>query len=257
MVTRDAADLLDVKLVEPVTARVQERVWQSFDKWLRATFSADVDQMFRSPGLVTLVLQKYGMVLYAEGHAIYEFRHLLVLAQQKMPLIKPSISAAWQLLTKWESLQPLVHRLPLREVLYKAMISVASMWNWRRWCATLVMVYEDIGRIGEAMRALRRDLVLPSDNFVSDHMVAYMKVSQPKTRRRGRGKVQHLRIENEAAVLYLEKVFAGLHPSCKLYPLSGPEWDKILDALGVPRTDRPTPSSVRGGGAILAISCGR
>ena len=46
------------------------------------------------------------------------------------------------------------------------MISVASMWNWRRWCATLVMVYEGIG---QAMRALRRDLVLPSDNFVSPH----------------------------------------------------------------------------------------
>eukprot|EP00434_Breviolum_minutum_P008186 symbB.v1.2.007217.t1/scaffold441.1/size205278/4 len=214
----------------------------------------------RSPGLVTLVLQKYGMVLYSEGHAIYEFRHLLVLAQQKMPLIKPSISAAWQLLTKWESLQPLVHRLPLPEVLYKAMISVASMWNWKRWCATLVMVYEGIGRIGEAMRALRRDLALPSDNFVSDHLVAYMKVSQPKTRRRGRGKVQHLRIENEAAVLYMEKIFADLHPSCKLYPLSAAafrsRWDKVLDALGVPRTDRPTPSSVRGGGAILAYRRG-
>lgn len=140
------------------------------------------------------------------------------------------------------------------------MISVASMWNWKRWCATLVMVYEGVGRIGEAMRALRRDLVLPSDNFVSDHLVAYMKVSQPKTRRRGRGKVQHLRIENEAAVLYMEKIFAGLHPSCKLYPLSAAafrsRWDKVLDALGVPRTDRPTPSSVRGGGAILAYRRG-
>lgn len=118
---------------------------------------------------------------------------------------------------KVESLQPLVHRLPLPEVLYKVMISVASMWNWRRWCATLVMVYEGIG---QAMRALRRDLVLPSDNFVSDHMVAYMKVSQPKTRRRGRGKVQHLRIENEAAVLYLEKVFSCIHFQLLL---SGPD----------------------------------
>ena len=260
LVARDEADLNDVKLVEPVTARVQERVWVSFEKWLNQTFRVEaVEQMFRSPGLVTLVLQKYGRVLYTEGHAIYEFRHLLVLAQQKMPLIKPSISAAWQLLTKWESLQPLVHRLPLPEILYKAMVSVASMWGWRRWCATLVMVYEGIGRVGEAMRALRRDLVLPSDNFDTEHLVAYMKVTQPKTRRRGRGKVQHLRIENGAAVAYLEKVFARLHPACKLYPLSAAfrsRWDKVLDALSVPRSDRPTPSAVRGGGAILAYRRG-
>ena len=261
LVTRDEADLNDVKLVEPVTAKVQERVWLSFEKWMNQTFSPEaVEQMFRSPGLVTLVLQKYGRVLYAEGHAIYEFRHLLVLAQQKMPLIKPSISAAWQLLTKWESLQPLVHRLPLPEILYKAMVSVASMWGWRRWCATLVMVYEGIGRVGEAMRALRRDLVLPSDNFDTEHLVAYMKVTQPKTRRRGRGKVQHLRIENEAAVAYLEQVFARLHPACKLYPLSAAafrsRWDKVLDALSVPRSDRPTPTAVRGGGAILAYRRG-
>ena len=261
LVTRDAADLMDVKLVEPVTARVQERVWCNFEKWLQKTFSLEaVEQMFRSPGLVTMVLQKYDLVLYSEGHAIYEFRHLLVLAQQKMPLIKPSISAAWQLLTKWESFQPLVHRLPLPEILYKAMVSVASMWGWKRWCATLVMVYEGIGRVGEAMRALRRDLVLPSDNFDTEHLVAYMKVTQPKTRRRGRGKVQHLRIDNGAAVDYLEKVFARLHPACKLYPLSAAafrtRWDKVLDALCVPRNDRPTPSAVRGGGAILAYRRG-
>ena len=258
---RNVADLLDVKLVEPVTARVQHRVWEAFEKWLARTFSSEaIDQMFRSPGLVTLVLQKYGTVLYAGGNPIYEFRHLLVLAQQKMPLIRPSISAAWQLLTRWESLQPLVHRPPLPELLYKAMIGVAGMWGWHRWCATLVMVYEGIGRIGEALRALRRDLVLPSDNFDDEHMVAYMKVSQPKTRRRGKGKVQHLRIDNKDAVAYLEKIFAKLHPSCKLYPLSASafrsRWDRVLDTLYVPRSDRPTPASVRGGGAILAYRRG-
>ena len=258
---RNADELLGTPLVEQVTVKLQQRVWDSFQVWLGETFSMEAqEQMFRCPSLVVLVLQRYGVELYSSGRAIYEYRHLLVMAQQRMPLLRPAITAAWQLLTKWENLQPLVHRLPLPEILYKAMVSIASMWGWHRWCATLVLVYEGIGRIGEALRACRRDLVLPSDNLDSEHQVAYLKISHPKTRRRGRGKVQHLRIDNFVAVEFLEKHFADIHPACRLFPLSASafrtRWEKLLDALQVPMGDRPTPASVRGGGAILAYRRG-
>ena len=260
-VRRRAEDLVEVPLVEPVTQRLQHRVWTSFETWLGATFtSTAVEEMFRCPSLVALVLQKYGVELFVKGAAIYEFRHLLVICQQRMPLIKPAINAAWQLLAKWETIKPVSHRIPLPEVLYKAMISVAVLWGWHRWAATLTAVFEGIGRIGELLCAARRDLVLPSDSFDTEHMVAFLKISKPKSRKRGRGRIQHLRIDNPAAVAFLEHHFGKLHPACKLFPMSAASfrtrWEKILDSLGLPRSDRPTPSSVRGGGAIAAYRRG-
>lgn len=258
---RRAEDLIDVALVEPTTQKLQHRVWLAFDTWLSATFSqAAVAEMFRCPSLVALVLQKYGVELFVRGSALYEFRHLLVIAQQQIPLIKPAINSAWQLLAKWEAIRPVTHRIPLPEVLFKAMISIAVLWGWMRWAATLTVAFEGIGRIGEAINALRRDLVLPSDSFDTEHLVAFLKIPKPKSRKRGRGRVQHLRIDNVAAVEFLELQFANLHPACKLFPMSAASfrsrWDKILDALQLPRADRPTPSSVRGGGAIAAYRRG-
>ena len=155
---------------------------------------------------------------------------------------------------------PVTHRIPLPEVLFKAMVSIAVLWGWMRWAATLTVAFEGIGRIGEAITALRRDLVLPSDSFDTEHLVAFLKIPKPKSRKRGRGRVQHLRIDNVAAVEFLELQFANLHPACKLFPMSAASfrsrWDKILDALQLPRADRPTPSSVRGGGAIAAYRRG-
>ena len=132
---RDVEELLGAELVEPLTRRLQDRVWGAFTAWVRATFSAAAaSEMFRCPSLVVLVLQRYGMELYKKGNPIYEYRHLLVFTQQQMPLIKPVIPAAWQILSKWESLQPLVHRVPLPEILYKAMFSIGYNWGWYRWC---------------------------------------------------------------------------------------------------------------------------
>ncbi len=261
MTSRDPAELTGTLLVEPVTFQLQHRVWTAFEKWLDKTFSPDaVLQLFRSPGLVVLILEKYGVELFANGSAMYEYRHLLVVAQQRLPLIKPFMAAAWQVLTRWENIQPLVHRQPLPEVIFRAAFVIALMWKWRRWAATLTVAFEGLGRIGEALNAYRRDLILPSDNFDTEHKVAYLKISQPKSRRRGRGRIQHLRIDSPPAVEFLEIVFSEIHPACKLFPFSPAafrtRWERIMDALLIPKGLRPTPASVRGGGAIMAYRRG-
>ena len=261
LISRDPDDLTGTLLVEPVTFRLQHRVWSEFDAWLQKTLSSEaVHQIFRSPGLVVLILERYGVELFSKGAAMYVYRHLLVVAQQRMPLIKPYMAPAWQVLTRWESLQPLVHRVPLPEVIFRAALVIALMWKWHRWAGTLTVAFEGLGRIGEALNARRRDLVLPSDNFDDEHKVAYLKISKPKSRRRGRGRIQHLRIDSAPAVEFLEKVFSQVHPVCKLFPLSPSafrfRWERIMDALLIPKNLRPTPASVRGGGAIMAYRRG-
>ena len=258
---RDLQALAEVRLVDAGTAKIQERVWTSFEAWVDRELSETTRrEVFICPGLVALLLHSYGLHLFERGAPMYEFRHLVVLSQQKMPLVKPINGASWQLLTKWEALQPTQHRLPLPEVLFKAMFAVGWLWGWHRWSATLLLAFEGITRIGEVLKARRADLLLPHDDLDPSHRAIYLRILQPKTKRRGRGKRQHVKIDHAAEVDFLEGVFSKVHPVCNLFPMSASafrtRWEKILDALEVPKTSRPTPASVRGGGAIQAYRRG-
>ena len=102
-------------------------------------------------------------------------------------------------------------------MLYKAMFSIAVLWNWRRWAATFLLAFEGIARIGEVLEATRADLVLPSDSFEPELRIAYMRVRKPKSRRRGKGRIQHIRIQHAPAVDFLEDVFGRLDSSLKFF----------------------------------------
>ena len=258
---RDPRKLQDCLLVEPGTAKLQERIWKKFQAWIDIRFSEETGkQIFLCPSLGVQVLKSYGETLYAEGAAVYELRHLIVIVQQLFPLTRPVMGPAWTLLSKWEELQPLVHRVPLAEILFRAMFATAVFWKWYRWAGTLLIGFEGIARIGEMLKAQRSDLILPSEMVDSSYTAIFMKIRRPKTRRRGKGRIQHLKISNSNTFQFVEKVFADLEDFLPLFPLSSSafrnRWDKILDRLGIPKGNRPTPASIRGGGAIAAYRKG-
>jgi hypothetical protein len=248
-------------LVSNQTRHLQERVWKGFQTWVAGQISPEAAaQLFLCPQVATAILANYGKFLFLGGAPLYEFRHLLVLVQQNFAGMRQHLGPAWRVLTQWEEVQPLTHRKPLPELLFKAMFSIAMCWNWKRFAATLLLAVEGIARIGEVLQATREDLVLPSDVFDNSRPVAFLRVKKPKTFRRGKGRVQHLKISNEQVILVLERIFGPLDFSLRLFPHSASafrrRWEKILDTLGVPRTLRPTPAGVRGGGAILAYKRG-
>eukprot|EP00438_Fugacium_kawagutii_P021961 Skav208057 [mRNA] locus=scaffold1124:175499:180298:- [translate_table: standard] len=258
---RDAGLLHGVSLVEPTTSALQSRIYKSFEEWLHSSLSAQARQeIMLCPTLVVLILQRYGYHLFSTGKALYEFRHLLVVMQQGFPWIRQHMSPAWTLITKWEALQPVQHRKPLHSILFKALVSLALLKGWLRWSATLVLGFEGIARISEVLRAFRSDLILPSDQFDESKTFAFLRVSNPKTKRRGRGRVQHLKIKNAEAIQFLEHSLGPLAPGLALFPLSSSafraRWDMLLDELLMPGTSRPTPASIRGGGAIVAYQRG-
>ena len=249
------------QLVSNQTRHLQERVWKGFQTWVAGQISPEAAaQLFLCPQVATAILANYGKFLFLGGAPLYEFRHLLVLVQQNFAGMRQHLGPAWRVLTQWEEVQPLTHRKPLPELLFKAMFSIAMCWNWKRFAATLLLAVEGIARIGEVLQATREDLVLPSDVFDNSRPVAFLRVKKPKTFRRGKGRVQHLKISNEQVILVLERIFGPLDFSLRLFPHSASafrrRWEKILDTLGVPRTLRPTPAGVRGGGAILAYKRG-
>lgn len=251
-----------VALVEPHTSSLQHRVWTDFELWLSSELSAEArHQMLWCPMLFVLLLRAYGSYLYGRGHAIYEYRRLLVVAQQKHSWLRAHLHPAWQLITKWEALQPVRHRQPLHFVLFRAMVAMAIMKHWYRWAATLALGFSGIARVSEVLKAVRGDLVLPSDQFSNLLCAAFLRVSSPKTRRRGRGKlVQHLKLSDPIILGFLEQVFGPMHGALALFPGSAgafrARWDFILAELEIPKEQRPTPASIRGGGAIVAYQRG-
>ena len=218
---RDVADLLAAQLHEPSTIAIQSRVWKKFDAWIHGKFSGEAcQQVFLCPMIAAQLLRQYGLHCYESGGALYELRHLLVSAGQQYPAVKPMLGPAWDILARWEEIRPVQHRIPLPEVLFKAMFAAAVAKGWRRWAATFLLGYEGIARIGEVLQALRRDLVLPSDLFDYEHKAAFLRVRKPKSRRRGRGRVQHLKIDRPEVVSFLDTVFCELESFLPLFPLS-------------------------------------
>lgn len=90
--------------------------------------------------------------------------------------------------------------------------------------------------------------------------VAYLKILKPKTRHRGRGVVQHISVQDEEIVLFLDRVYKDSLASQRLLAASPSafrgRWDAILTSLGVPRAAGLTPGGLRGGGCVHAFQNG-
>lgn len=115
-------------------------------------------------------------------------------------------------------------------------------------------------KTGELIAARRADLLLPVDTFDSAATSAFLRVRKPKILRRGMGRAQHLRVQDPCSVLFLQAVFGSMDPALSLGSLSTSSfrqrWNRLLDALKVPQSVRPTPGGIRGGGAVLAYRRG-
>ena len=125
-----------------------------------------------------------------------------------------------------------------------ALVCLALSWGWCRWAAVTAIAYHGACRVGEPLTARRKDLILPEDAGLSDH-VCFLNISAPKASRRGRGRVQHTKI-TEASVVKLAATLDSYRR----------RWDKLLACLEVPLTARLTPGCVRGGGAVYLYHTG-
>ncbi len=205
---------------------------------------------------LTEMLVGFGRYLFETGQSIYLLRQLVTYVQRRYPTFRGNLAKVWNLVSKWERLQPMEHRSPLPFVVFQAMVVTAMCWGWRRWAATTVLAFEGICRPGEVLSALRRDLLLPSDLVVENPATCFLRVREPKGRFRGLGKIQHVKINSQTVVDFLSSVMGPLSRGEPLYPGSPSSyrrrWDRILSFLNIPIRLGLTPASLRGGGAVRA-----
>ena len=202
---------------------------------------------------------QFAQHLYDAGTPLHYYRQLVAHAQREVPSCRPWIRQAWEYVSRWEMLEPLQHRPPLPEPVLHAMCAVAVLWGWYRWPAVTLGAFYAICRPGEFVRALREQL-LTSVDLLEVGNEFFLRIPEPKTRRRG-ARVQHVRVKApDFVLLFLRKVFQPLPPSCPLYPGSPSmyrrRWDAVLKVLLVEPKYRLTPGSLRGGGAVRAFRAG-
>ena len=113
MAGRDVLQLDQAELVEPVASVLAARVWQSFRLWCLADLSeSSFVSLAGCSSTLSLLVEAFGRDLYRRGDSIYVLRQLVTLIQRWKPEFKPSLGSAWQLISKWESLEPIKHRSP-------------------------------------------------------------------------------------------------------------------------------------------------
>ncbi|CAE7711939.1 unnamed protein product [Symbiodinium sp. CCMP2592] len=252
--------LRDVPLVEPATLALQTAVWSGFSRWLHDGAGAVAAEIALScPDILVEMLCAYGQVLYSEGAPLQNYRQLLATAQRRVPGCRPLLKPGWEMLTRWERLEPVQHRPPLPEPIFEAMCCLGFCWGWKRWvCITLVAFY-GCCRIGEVLRAKRSDLQTPKDLLRTDFRF-FLKIREPKTRFRG-PRTQHVALVLPSGIAeFISSVCDAIPPSEGLYHGSPSvyrrRWDYLLERLGVARTFKLTPGSLRGGGAVAAYQGG-
>ena len=160
----------------------REKLQGLFEDWLRArgrTWSGllalakyDVEQLNE-------VRIWYGQWLYAEGRPYYHFAETINAFSVACPQVRRQLQAAWDVafaLLPWQILL--------------AMLSISMVWGWLDVAGILAICWGGLARVGEAIAAYRRDLVLPEDigtECGADGSMILLAVMEPRPGLRRRG----------------------------------------------------------------------
>eukprot|EP00438_Fugacium_kawagutii_P003517 Skav224779 [mRNA] locus=scaffold4598:69178:73705:- [translate_table: standard] len=252
---KDPADLDNVQLIRPETVAIGRVHWQKFLNWLDASLNEEtIMSLWRVPSLMGSMLAAYGRYWYGEGGALYAFRHLVVYMQRMYPGLKGGLQEAWTIISKWEEIEPVVHRKPVPLAVIKAFVVTAIHWRWYRFAAVILMTFYGCARPGEVLNGLRSNLVLPSDIGERTGVKCFIRICKPKPGRRGLGRTQHAVVNDADVTAFLERIYKGCKGSEPLYPGSAAafrsRWDTMLRQFNIPTRLGLTPGSLRAGGTV-------
>ena len=253
--------LESVQLTEARTQALQSKIWRWFRDWCLERISAEAfSSAVRSPALLCTLVKEFGHFLFREGKSLYILRHLVVIVQKQIIGARPYIHICWDVVQRWEEVEPPTHRVPIPGSVVRAMASIAIHWRWWRFAGCILGAFYGIMRPGEILRAYRSDLILPADLLNDPSGPAFIRIRQPKSRRRGGGRVQHASIHDVAIVGLLDALFGSPRQDEALYPISPGSfrrrWDKIVEHLGIPLALKVTPGGLRAGGAVHEYRAG-
>jgi len=110
-----------------------------------------------------------------------------------------------------------------------SLLVTALYWGWIREAGILALSWGGLTRIGEAISAVRRQLVLPRDvEFTASH--ALLQIDEPKTRFRT-ARHQVAKLDQPQLLALVDLAFHRLSPGQRLWPFSGQTMRKRFQRL--------------------------
>ena len=252
---RAEIDLLNFDVHLPATVGRQTFALREFEIWLSTSgIQTSLNVLLTLPCLVSQLLVPFGLHLFNTNRPMYIYSYALTAVQKYCPDARNFLHAAKDLAAKWRSAEPQIHRIPLPYSLWRAMISLACSLRWFGFAAATYIAFKAPARIGEVLRLVRSNVVLPTDLLQPSLDRIFVCISAPKSRHRGGALVQHVSIVGNEAVVFLTSLLRDLAPADRVYPLSASayrrRWDELLKLLAVREASACTPGSLRGGGAV-------
>lgn len=262
--SRAGIELPEGRRVTEQTSSFRAQLLVNLGSWLRTVGTSFDDLIWENPpnlDKINSFLANYGRYLFDQGKPYSHYSETLNAVSTKRPVLRRSLSQAWDLAFMWCSFEPVEHHQSMPFQLLLALLSTCLLWGWRREAGVFALAWGGLFRIGEILSATRADLVFPHDVMHSiDHIL--LKVREPKTRFRA---ARHQSGKVEAPDL-IETCWLGLgdlRKDEKLWPGSSStlrsRLDKVMSRLGLPTTTKSkvkpmTLSSFRPGGATHLIA---
>ncbi|CAE7267590.1 unnamed protein product [Symbiodinium microadriaticum] len=140
------------------SSRLGFLAWSAFLRWVSGiVVSSDpVASFVACPALLAMALRSYGDHLFQTGGSLQHFRYAVVAAQRLTWGMRGQLGPAWEMVSRWERLQPVVHRTPVPEILVKAMVALAWSMRMKRWAVVTLIAFYGLARIGEVIKTKRR-----------------------------------------------------------------------------------------------------
>ena len=258
-----AGTLEDMPVQRPETLAREAKLLQAFLQWCQDHFTSyAVEDLFELiPQFLAMALRRYGDRMYQTGGALSNLRHLLLAAQRWKPSVRPHMQQAWDMVERWECLNPTVHRNPVPEVIVKSMCCLAWHWGWYTWVGATVLSFYGAGRVGEVLRCSREDLLLPSDILEPSGSAVFLRLRNFKSKNRQPARVQHMRVSDPSASRILTRIFRKLQMDRPLFDTTPYQyrkrWDLIVETLGFRKPFTLTPGGLRGGAAVYHYRMGK
>ena len=235
---RKGLELDDGRPVLDKTKKERARLLEGFSEWL-VEIGTNIDELLDPRTLdieaVNLMLERFGRQLYLSGRPYNHYAETINAVASKRPSIRRVLQGAWDLAYTWLREEPPVHHVALPWPILLAAAVTSSLWGWFDVAAILCLSRGGLTRIGEALKAKRKHLVLPRDvGWTSSYIL--LQIEEPKTRFKA-ARHQVARVDQPQLTSFIDLIFGSYDSERYLWPASPQtlrgRFQKILKALNL------------------------
>ena len=249
--------------VLPTTSLNRDALFTAFVSWCRSqdvSFEDLLTNSLYNVEEINALLANFGRQLYNAGRPYGHFSETINSVVGRSAILRRHLQPAWDVAYAWMRNEPPLHHTACPWQIVLALITVSLMWGWTKEAGIIALCFGGILRAGEALKSLRRDLLLPADAFCSDNF-CLLAIDEAKTRFSA-ARHQCAKIDAPDMIMVISLAFKKLLPNEHLWPQSSQtfrnRFKTLLAVLDVPTSVvngcRPLdPGSLRPGGATWLL----